>query len=401
MRFVGEQLAIVIAETVAIAKDGAELVASRLRSAARGDRTRVAAHRPDAPRVWEEAGSNVCLDADSGDRRGDRGGVRARRPRRALRDQDQSRHRRHDGAARRGLRITTPATQHYTLYAGSGGAVRLKDDLATVLDVPAEQVRVVMRDVGGNFGTRGMIYPEFCAGRPGRRAGSAGRSSGRASGSEAFLSDYQARDLAVEAELALDARRHISSPCAAPTSATPARTRPTSRRLQKGIEIMSSIYRVPCACFPRPRGAEQHRADAPLSQRRPAGSDVRDGAADRPGRARMRLRPHRAAPPQPASREAEMPYTNPFGMVYDSGDYHGAMEQGARARRLDGFPGAARRSARSAASAAASASPTTSTRRPACRASAPRSPCMPKAASTSSSAPSRTARATRRASRSS
>ena len=67
------------------------------------------------------------------------------------------------------------ATQRYTLHAGSGGAVRLKNDLATMLDVPAQSVRVLMRDIGGNFGTRGMIYPEFAlvawAATPHRPAG--------------------------------------------------------------------------------------------------------------------------------------------------------------------------------------------------------------------------------------
>jgi aerobic carbon-monoxide dehydrogenase large subunit len=94
-------------------------------------------------------------------------------------------------------------TKRITLHAGSGGAVRLKNDLAVVLAVPAENVRVVMGDVGGNFGTRGMIYPEFAL------VAWAARRVGRpvkwlCERHEAFLSDYQGRDLAVEAELALD-----------------------------------------------------------------------------------------------------------------------------------------------------------------------------------------------------
>ena len=65
-----------------------------------------------------------------------------------------------------------------------------------------------MHDVGGNFGTRGAIYPEFAL------VAWAARRVGRpvkwtCERSEAFLCDYQARDLAVEAELALDARRQL------------------------------------------------------------------------------------------------------------------------------------------------------------------------------------------------
>ena len=59
----------------------------------------------------------------------------------------------------------------YTVYAGNGGAVRLKNDVAAILDVPADKVRVLMQDVGGNFGTRGMIYPEFPPAWASRRVG--------------------------------------------------------------------------------------------------------------------------------------------------------------------------------------------------------------------------------------
>src|SRR5262249_29674320 len=49
-----------------------------------------------------------------------------------------------------------PERRRYTLYAGTGGGGRLKDALAKIRGAPADQVRVIMRDVGGNFGTRGM-----------------------------------------------------------------------------------------------------------------------------------------------------------------------------------------------------------------------------------------------------
>src|SRR5262249_39265650 len=54
-----------------------------------------------------------------------------------------------------------PTTGKYTLHAGAGGAVSPRRDLAMVLGVPPEQARVVMHDVGGNFGTRGGFNAEF------------------------------------------------------------------------------------------------------------------------------------------------------------------------------------------------------------------------------------------------
>ena len=49
----------------------------------------------------------------------------------------------------------------YTLYAGSGGAVRQQNELAGAFGVDKSQIRVVVGDVGGNFGTRNRVYPEF------------------------------------------------------------------------------------------------------------------------------------------------------------------------------------------------------------------------------------------------
>ena len=77
-------------------------------------------------------------------------------------------------------------------------------DLADVLGLAPEQVRVVCQDMGGNFGTRNFFYPEYALlpwaarriGRPVKWTCERG---------EAMLSDYQGRDLTVEAELALDA----------------------------------------------------------------------------------------------------------------------------------------------------------------------------------------------------
>ena len=97
------------------------------------------------------------------------------------------------------------ATGHYTLYTGSGrGVAKVRTDLAHVLGVPEAQVRCVCEDMGGNFGTRNFFYPEYAllpwaARRIGRPV------KWTCERSESFLSDYQGRDLTVEAELALDA----------------------------------------------------------------------------------------------------------------------------------------------------------------------------------------------------
>ncbi|MPZ44133.1 MAG: molybdopterin-dependent oxidoreductase [Betaproteobacteria bacterium] len=333
VRFVGEALAVVIAESVAIAKDGAEQVAVDYEVLPAVIDT-VAAAQPDAPRVWDEAGSNVCLDADAGQREATEAAFACA----AHVVRFETRINRVTGVTmepRAAVAEYDAAAQRYTLHAGSGGAVRLKDDLATVLNVPATQVRAVMRDIGGNFGTRGMIYPEFCV------VAWAARRVGRpvkwtCERHEAFLADYQARDLAVEAELALDAQgsflairgSNIGNAGGHPTNFSP---------LQKGIEIMTSIYRVPCAFF-RARAVLSNTS--PTRPYRSAGRPevmyvmerLIDLAARECGFDRIELRRRNLL------TQAELPYTNPFGMVYDSGDYHGVMAKALELGDWAGFP---------------------------------------------------------------
>ena len=94
------------------------------------------------------------------------------------------------------------ATGRYTLYAGSGGAVRQKSELTQVLGIKPDDLRVLSYDVGGNFGTRNRVFVEFGlvlwaskkVGRPVKYT---------ATRSEAFLTDYQGRDLVTKVELAL------------------------------------------------------------------------------------------------------------------------------------------------------------------------------------------------------
>ena len=66
--------------------------------------------------------------------------------------------------------IYDAATGRYTLYAGSGGIVRQKKELSAILGVPFESVRVIAREIGGNFGTRNSFFPEFAMVAWGSRA---------------------------------------------------------------------------------------------------------------------------------------------------------------------------------------------------------------------------------------
>lgn len=334
VRYVGEAVAVVVAATIALAKDAVERVEVDydLLPAVTGT---LAAAEPGAPLLWDGTSSNVCLDAELGDPVATSAVFSCARhvvkldtwvqrvtgvpmePRAAVCDYD-------------------PASGQYTLHAGSGGVVRLKQDLAIILDVPADSVRAVMGDVGGNFGTRGMIYPEFAlVAWAARRAERPVKWT--CERSEAFLSDYQARDLAVTAELALDADGNFLAMRGVNTSNVggyPTNFGP----LKKGVEIMSSIYRMPVVHF-RARAVMSNTT--PTRPYRSAGRPevmfvmerLIDIAARECGFDRIELRRRNLL------QQAELPYTNPFGMVYDSGDYPKAMAQALALGDWHGFPG--------------------------------------------------------------
>ena len=332
-RFVGEAVAMVVAETLRAAKDGAERVEVDYEVLPAVTETTAAAQQ-DAPRVHEGAHSNVCIDAEIGDAAATAAAFACA----AHVARFETWVRRVTGVPmepRAVLAAYDPESGRYTVYAGNGGAVRLKNDIAAILDVPADKVRVLMQDVGGNFGTRGMIYPEFAL------AAWAARRVGRpvkwiCERHESFLSDYQARDLAAEAELALDAHGNFLAMRGANLGNLGAHSTSFSM-VQKGVEIMSSIYRVPAAHF-RARAVLSN--SSPTRPYRSAGRPevifvierLIDVAAREFGFDRVELRRRNLV------TAAEMPYKNPFGMIYDSGDYPAVMASALKLADWAGFP---------------------------------------------------------------
>ena len=137
----------------------------------RARRRRLRAARPRSPRAMAAAaagappvfkdGSNVCVDADVGDAAATEAAFAARRARRRARHLGAARHRRADGAARRGrrLRCPRPAATRCTPAAATWCGRRPSSPASSASRENA--VRVIARDVGGNFGTRNAFYPEF------------------------------------------------------------------------------------------------------------------------------------------------------------------------------------------------------------------------------------------------
>jgi aerobic carbon-monoxide dehydrogenase large subunit len=336
VRHVGAAVAFVIAETIAQAKDAAEKVVVDYEPLpAVIDAT--AAVEPDAPRLYDDL-PNIMIDAEVGDAKAtDAAFARAAHVTRL--DTWVNRVTGVPMEPRAAVGVYDPATGRYTLYAGSGGIVRQKKEIAAILSVPFESVRVVAHEIGGNFGTRNSFFPEFALVVWGSRK--VGRPvKWTAERHEAFVTDYMGRDLTVSAELALDAdgrflalrTNNLSNVGAHSGSYVP---------LVKGVGLVTSGYRIPVSHI---------RARAVLSTTmcttpyRSAGRPeviyvierLIDKAAQEHGFDRIALRKRNLIPP------SAFPYKNPQGITYDNGTYRVVMD---RAMALGDWSGFKRRRA--------------------------------------------------------
>jgi carbon-monoxide dehydrogenase large subunit len=331
VRFVGEAVVLVVAETLAAAKDGAELVAIDYRPLP-SVTAAPAASAPEAPRLWD--GSNVTVDALVGDGAATDAAF-ARAAHVARLDTHVQRVTGVPMEPRTALAEYDPETGRHTLYIGGGSVGRTRRDVVHMLGVDAAQVRVVAYDVGGNYGTRNNTYPEFAlicwaAKRIGRPV------KWRCERGEALLTDFQGRDLTVAAELALDAEgdflalrtSNLSNLGAYAASFVP---------LTKGTELSTSLYRTPVAQARARAVFSNTISTAPYrSAGRPEVMFVMERLIDRAAREfgfdRIALRRRNLIP------EAALPYPNPFGMTYDSGAYEAILDRTLALADWDGFP---------------------------------------------------------------
>src|SRR6202166_2032081 len=336
VRHVGEAVAMVVAETKAQAMDAAEAVEvtyEELPFVLHSED----AMRPGAPVLWDEVPNNVTVETVFGNAEAtDQAFARAAHvvtknfhigrvtgvplePRAALGHYD-------------------AATGRYMLYAGSGGAVRQKSELVQVLGIPPENLRVLSPDVGGNFGTRNRTFVEF------RLVLWAAKKIGRpvkitATRSEAFLSDYQGRDLVTKVELALDDKHRFIAMRATNISNVGARCVSLSP-LSKGSGLIPGSYAIPATTL---RAIAVFTNTMPTNAYRSSGRPevtfaierLVDTAAAQLGVDRISLRRKNLVPPK------AMPYRNSVGMLYDSGRYAENMDWAMEIADWKGF--AARR----------------------------------------------------------
>ena len=331
VRHVGEIVAIAVAETRAAALDALERIRIEYEPLPAAIDARAAAE-PDAPRVWGR--DNVCLRAEAGDAEAvEAAFATARRvvriafhnhriygcpmePKSALGEFDR-------GSGR------------FTLHAPSQGVHRFKRSIAAALAVEPDRVRIVSGDVGGGFGVRspcGNEYPLLLwaarrCGRPVKWQGSR---------SDTFLSDYHARDIYTEGEMAFDADGRIAAAridYLGNLGAYPI----SFAVLSNLLKMAGPPYAIP-AMHVAVRGVLANTI--PVSVYRGAGRPevtqiverLIDLAADEAGADRAELRRRNLI-----AADA-MPYRSGLGLDYDSGAFGENFDAVLRAIDRDGFP---------------------------------------------------------------
>jgi len=332
VRHVGEAVAVVVAETALQAEDAAEEVAVDYRELPWIAQIK-GALTPGAAAVWDEVPDNVLVDTFFGD---------AAATERAFAIADHIVEMEfHVGRVtgvplepRAALGHWDIATGRGTLWAGSGGAVRQKTELAEVLGVPPDRVRVVSLDVGGNFGTRNRLYVESgLVLWASRRLGCPVKYT--STRSEVFLTDFQGRDLLTRVALAIRADGKFLGLRADNVSNVGARCASLSP-LGKGSALVTGSYDIPAATL-RSRAVFTNTmpTNAYRSSGRPevtyAIERVVDEAARRLGIDRVALRRTNLV------EQEAMPYPNAVGARYDSGTYEANMDLAVEIADWDGF----------------------------------------------------------------
>jgi carbon-monoxide dehydrogenase large subunit len=336
-RFVGDAVAMVVAETLAEAKDAAELIEIDWQALpATTDLEASAA--PGAPQIWEFAKNNQVFDWALGDA-GATDAAFAKAHRVVTMDFVNNRLIPNSMEPRNAIGEMTPDGRMQLTVSSQGGSGLRKVLASYVFKVPENRIRVVTPDVGGGFGMKIFLFCEyvpvlFAA----RMLGRAVKWTGERS--EAFLADTHGRDHKTRAELAVDRdnkflgiRVVVNANLGAYLS-------------HYGPFIPTDLFAwmVPgCYVFPAAwcnvKGV--YTNTSPVDAYRGAGRPeaaymierLVDKAARELGVAPDELRRRNFVQP------GQMPYKTPMGQVYDSGDFAATMATGMKNADWAGFSG--------------------------------------------------------------
>src|SRR3954454_3608218 len=336
VRYVGEPVAFVVAETLAQAKDAAELIEIDydIQPSVTDTADAAAGKHP----VWDECPDNISNLFESGNKPSTMAAF-ANARQIVKRRYAISRVYAHFMEARGAIGLWEPGEDRYTLYADVQYPHRVRQALGTrIFKIPESRIRVIAGDVGGGFGTKGWQYPEhrlvlFAAKRLRRPV------KWNCERSEAIQADEHARDNISEAELALDANGKFIG-LRVTTFANVGAYISSERNLLAtfgNVGTLAGVYDIPAAHVAVLAVMANTNGTAPYrGAGRPEATYVIerliDDAARELGRDPVELRRINLIPPQ------KIPYKNAFGLNYDSGNFPANQKRVLELADWDGFP---------------------------------------------------------------
>jgi aerobic carbon-monoxide dehydrogenase large subunit len=335
VRFVGDPVACVIAETVAQAKDAAEAVGLDIEPMPPVLKPSEAV-KPGAPLVFDAVPGNIALDYHYGDAAkvaeafarakhvtrletsNQRMVVNAMEPRAAIGEYD-------------------AAVAKWTLYSTSQGVHGMKTSLMDILNAPADKVRVVTGQVGGSFGMKAAVYPEYiCLLHGARVLGRPVKWTDERSGS--FMSDHHGRAQDMTVEIAFDENAHILGIRLTGYGDMGGYLAQFGPLLPTGNQVknIASVYRTPLievatkCVFTNTTFVSAYRGAG-----RPEGNyyieRTLDLAARELGIDRIDLRRRNMI------RKSDLPFKAASDMTYDCGDFLGVLKQSLETADYAGF----------------------------------------------------------------
>src|ERR1700710_2792193 len=325
VRYVGDPVAFVVAETLAQARDAAEAVELDIEPLPAVTNAEEAT-KPGAPQLYDHIPNNVALDYHYGDSAkidaafataahvtkldivNTRVAVVSMEPRVALATYDK-------------------AGERFTIQVPTQGVAGNRATLAKTLNVPNEKVRILTANVGGSFGMKNISYPEYICILHGAKA--LGRPvKWTDERSTSFLSDSQGRAQLIQAELALDSDgrflavrlngygnlgAYISGVSPGPLSLNTAKNLASVYRTPLlGVDIKTVLTNT--TLMGAYRGAGRPEANYYMER-------LIDCAADEMGINRLTLRKRNFIKP------AQLPFAASSGVTYDSGDFAGVFNK--------------------------------------------------------------------------
>ncbi len=333
VRFVGQPVAFIVAESIRAAKDAVDLIMAEFEDlpvVVEGE----AALIEGAPQLHESAVHNRAYDWEVGDKDATDAAFAAATHISKLRMENTRII--VNAMEPRAINVAY-AEDRWDIHVSTQGSHAMRGQIAGVLGVEPQRLRVRVPDVGGGFGMKLMLHPEYglaCAaaqdlGRPVKWTGDR---------SESFLSDLQGRDLTTYAEAACDSDGRIRAMRLSSISnlgAYPSRAGPSCHTAFCG-DLAPTVYNIP-AIHNRVQGVYTNTTptDAYRGAGRPEQNYIMERLIDRVGAdlgiAQDEIRRRNLATPD------MMPWTTALGVPFDSGDFPGILEATLERADVAGF----------------------------------------------------------------